>query len=69
MGMHTVTFFAAPLGSMLPGRPVDWDQLPSDARAWADRQAANDNEMLTVLDGDHRADFRAGFDTYVTQMP
>lgn len=66
--MRTVTLFAAPLGSMRPGRPADWDKPSADARAWADKQAANDNEMLTVLDGDHRVDFASGFDIFVTQM-
>ncbi len=65
--MRTITLFAAPLGSMLPGRPADWEELPPDARAWADRQAAQENEMLTVLDGDHRARFQ-DFDIYVTQV-
>jgi len=53
---------------MLPGRPVDWDSLPPDARAWADEQAENDNEMLTILDGDCRADFQAHYDIYVATM-
>jgi hypothetical protein len=68
MSPRTFTLLAAPLGSMLPGRPVDWDQLPADARAWAQKQADNDNEMLTVLDGDHRADFQNVYDLYVVDM-
>jgi hypothetical protein len=66
--VHTVTLVAAPLGSLLPGRPVDWNDLPQDARAWAKQQADNDNEMLTVLDGDHRAELGADYDIYVVKM-
>lgn len=68
MGLQTVTLIAAPLGEMLPGRPADYDQLPPDARAWADKQADKDNEMLTILDGDHQAQFKNNYDVYVTQI-
>jgi hypothetical protein len=65
MGTRTVTLIAAPLGELLPGRPVDRNQLPPDARAWADKQATNDNEMLTVLDGDHRVELMDSYDLYL----
>jgi len=70
---RTVTLIAGPLGGMQPGRCVDWDQLPPDARAWVEEQADNDNEMLTVLDGDHRARFHAdwhdyGWDIYIVEI-
>lgn len=68
MGQRTVTLIAAPLGSMQPGRPIDWDQLPPAARTWADEQAGKDNEMLTVVDGDHRAEFQANYDVYVAEL-
>ena len=68
MVSRTVTFVAAPLGSMQPGRPVDWDQLPPDALAWAEQQADNDNEMVTVVDGDHRSEFQSDFDVYVARI-
>jgi N-acetyl-anhydromuramyl-L-alanine amidase AmpD len=68
MGLRTFTLIAAPLGDMAPGRPIDWDQLAPDARAWAEEQAANDNEMLTVLDGDQRAALGAGYDVYVFEV-
>ncbi|MFI9583742.1 hypothetical protein ACIHCQ_18240 [Streptomyces sp. NPDC052236] len=68
MGQRTVTLIAAPLGSMQPGRPVDWDQLPPAARTWADEQADNDNEMLTALDGDRRAELQANYDVYVVEL-
>ena len=67
MGLGIVTLIAAPLGGMQPGRPVDWDQLPADARAWAAEQAKNDNEMLTVLDGDRRAEL-GGWEVYLVQL-
>ena len=68
MGQRTVTLIAAPLGGMQPGRPIDWDQLPPAARTWAGEQAGNDNEMLTALDGDHRAELQANYDVYVVEL-
>jgi hypothetical protein len=65
MGGRTYTLIATQLGDMAPGRPADWNQLPPDARAWAERQAAEDNEMLTILDGDHRAALGADYDVYL----
>lgn len=67
MSTRVYTLIASPLGDMAPGRPADWNQLTPDARAWADQQAANDNEMLTVLDGDQRAELGTGYDVYVVQ--
>ena len=67
MGLRTVTLIAAPLGGVQPGRPADWEQLPADARAWANEQAKNDNEMLTVLDGDRRAELD-GWNVYLVQV-
>lgn len=67
MGLRTVTLIAAPLEGMQPGRPIDWEQLPVDARAWAAEQAKNDNEMLTVLDGDCCAEL-GGWDVYLVQL-
>jgi hypothetical protein len=64
VSLQTFTLIAAPLGDMAPGRPADWDQLPPDALAWAEQQADNDNEMLTVLDGDHRAEFEGSYEVY-----
>lgn len=68
MSLQTFTLIAAPLGDMAPGRPADWDQLPPDALAWAEQQADNDNEMLTALDGDHRAEFRDSYEVYLVQQ-
>ncbi|HVQ93594.1 MAG TPA: hypothetical protein VMU51_21335 [Mycobacteriales bacterium] len=68
MGRRTVTLVAAPLGSLLPGRPVDWDQLPSDALSWADQQANQGNEMVTVIEGDHRAELQGNYDVYLATV-
>jgi hypothetical protein len=68
VGLRTVTLIAAPLGSMQPGRPVDWGQLPPDALAWAEKQADDDNEMLTVVDGDHRTEFQDDYDVFVVEI-
>lgn len=68
---RTVTLIAAPLGGMQPGRPFDdWDQIPADAREWAVQQANSEeeNEMVTVLDGDQRADLGEGWAVYVTEL-
>ena len=68
MSLQSFTLIAAPLGDMAPGRPADWDRLPPDALAWAQQQADNDNEMLTVLDGDHRAEFKDSYDVYLVKQ-
>jgi hypothetical protein len=65
---RTFTLVATHLGDMAPGRPTDWGRLPPDARAWAEQQADNDNEMLTVLDGDQSAELQADYDVYVVEM-
>jgi hypothetical protein len=59
MGLRTVALIAAPLGEMLPGTTVGRDQLPEDAHAWAEQQALDDNEMITAVEGDLRAEFPA----------
>lgn len=66
----TVTLVAGPLGGMQPGRPVDdWDEVPVDARDWADGQAESDeeNEMVTVVEGDRRAELGGEWPVFVTQ--
>jgi hypothetical protein len=68
VGRGTVTLVAAPLGSLLPGRPVDWDQLPPDARKWAGQQANNGNEMITVIEGDHRGELQGNYDVYLATV-
>ncbi len=71
MSQHTVTLIAGPLGDMQPGRPFDgWEQVPADARAWAAAQARSEdeNEVVTIIDGDHRADLGADYQVYVTSL-
>jgi hypothetical protein len=68
VGLRTFTPIAAPVGDIQPGRPVDLDQLPPHARAWAEKQANNDNEMHTVVDGDHCAEFQDDYDVFVVEM-
>jgi hypothetical protein len=68
VGRRTVTLLAAPLGGVQPGRPIGWDQLPADARAWADQQADQGNEMLTAVDGDHRAELQGNYDVFVVEL-
>jgi hypothetical protein len=68
VGQRTMTLVAGRPGDVQPGRPIDWDQLPPDARAWADEQAGNGNEILTVLDGDRRAALGGGYDVYVVTI-
>jgi hypothetical protein len=58
----------APLGGCATRSPIDWDKLPPDALAWAEQQADIDNEMVTVVDGDHRAEFQPGFNVYVAEI-
>jgi hypothetical protein len=53
---------------LLPGRPVDWDRLPPDARKWADQQANNGNEMVTVIEGDHRGELQGNYDVYLATV-
>ncbi|WP_187438276.1 hypothetical protein [Actinomadura decatromicini] len=50
---------------MAPGRPADYDRLPADARAWADQQARDELEMLTIVDGDQSAELGDDYAVFV----
>jgi N-acetyl-anhydromuramyl-L-alanine amidase AmpD len=68
MSSTFLTLIAAPVGDMAPGSPADWDRLPADARAWADNQAGQGNEMLTVQDGDQSAALQNNYEVYLVRL-
>lgn len=61
---RVVTLVSATQGDTVPGVeisdpdcPIDWHNLPADAKAWAEAQGygADDTELLYVLDAGHGA--------------
>lgn len=50
--------------------PPDWDQVPAEDRGRAVQQAnsEDENEMVTVLDGDQRADLGEDWAVDVTEL-